>query len=466
MICAACTESIDGADTCPACGEAPLLEGRYRLEEVVGEGGMGRTYRAMRVADGSVVAVKELPIRQVEDVKAMELFEREASVLEQLDHPGIPDFYGHFSAGQGRNLAVYLVQEFIDGPTLAEVADRAALDEDDVLAMMAEVVEILEYLHGLAPPVIHRDVKPTNIMGRGEPGELVLIDFGSVRTVLDDQKEGGSTVAGTFGFMAPEQFMGRAQPSTDIYGLGATAVALLSDTHPRELLDHDRKLHWQSAVDIDPAFTALLDEMLRPEADERPADPSALVDRIDRIRRGEATAATPATTASGPLGPPPRELPENFWDRFGDEHRFHMQFGGIFGGLGLIVIVASIAGVAVGEVENIGQTVCGLSLPVLFTVIGGWIVGKGWRRRRAMERAYRHGSIAAGTITRTTEADYSQNDDHPVRIFYQFEVEDGVETGYVDSFEKTRDDVEVDAPVRVLYDPDEPSRNLGLVHDQ
>lgn len=191
MICAACHVEVEGRDSCPACGETPLLDDRYALREVVGSGGTGRTYRAERVDDGAVVAIKELPIGQVDTVKAMELFEREASVLEQLDHPGIPVYHEDFSAGEGHGAAAYLVQEFVDGETLAELLDRERWTEEDVVGMMAELLEIFEYLHDRDPPVVHRDVKPSNIMRRRETGELVVVDFGSVREAVDPSGEGG-----------------------------------------------------------------------------------------------------------------------------------------------------------------------------------------------------------------------------------------------------------------------------------
>jgi len=295
-------EDIASADVCPKCGGSTLLEDRYELLEVVGHGAMGTTYRATRLEDGQVVAIKELPVRQVDSLETMDLFSREAAVLRKLDHPGVPDYFEDFTAGQGRATALFLVQEFIDGLTLAEEWERSAEDEDDVLEVMADVLDILTYLHGRDPPVIHRDIKPKNVMRRVD-GRLVLIDFGSVRAVLEDPEEGGSTVAGTFGFMAPEQFMGTAVPATDVYGVGAMAVALLSGKDPREMLGPDQRLHWEQHVDVGRPFVDLLEEMLTFDFHERSGDAAALAARTRAIRRGDVVgeaAPAPAPRLSDP----------------------------------------------------------------------------------------------------------------------------------------------------------------------
>jgi DNA-directed RNA polymerase subunit RPC12/RpoP len=279
MICASCSQPIDATEgACPRCGGPVLLEGRYRLVEEVGHGAMGTTYRAERLGDGAIVAVKELPVRRVDAVKSMELFEREAAVLEQLDHPGVPSFVEHFVAGEGRARALFLVQEYIDGSTLDDRLDERRYDYREVARTADELCEILGYLHDRHPPVIHRDLKPPNIMCRADGG-VVLIDFGSVRDAIDSG--GGSTVAGTFGYMAPEQFKGIAVPATDVYGLGATMIAMLTRRDPGEMLDANNRLAWERHVDLPYGMVRLLQQLLYPDYRER-------TDDIDAIRRALA----------------------------------------------------------------------------------------------------------------------------------------------------------------------------------
>lgn len=296
LLCAACGEPTPAGLACAICGEPPLLAERYRLIEQVGQGATGTTFRG-RTPDGAEVAVKEMPLGRAG--VDLDRFEREARVLRELAHDRIPAYVDHFSVGVGKRRTLYLVQAFIAGPTLAEEAARRRYTEDDVLAILASICEVLGYLHALRPPVIHRDLKPGNLVRRGD-GALVLIDFGAVRDVLRDPALGGSTVAGTYGYMAPEQFQGDAEPATDLYALGVVAVALLSRRDPVDLMK-GHTLDWRPAVHASAETAALIERLLAPLAADRPASAAAVRAEILRLRQGptEGPAAAPAeaTTA-------------------------------------------------------------------------------------------------------------------------------------------------------------------------
>lgn len=268
MLCATCGEVVEDS-SCAACGSEPLLAGRYALLDIRGQGGLGVTYRARDTETEQIVAVKELPMRPQTPAKLMELFEREARVLRQLDHPSIPKYLAHFQEGHGKHRALYLVQQFVDGQDLHGSLEATRYSVRDVLKMMLEVLDPLMYLHALAPPVLHRDLKPRNLV-RAASGRLFVVDFGSVRDAMRDDDLGGSTVAGTFGFMAPEQFMGQATPATDLYGLGATAVALLTRKPLHTLLDHNRALDWTSHAHLSEPVSALLQSLLATDPAKRP----------------------------------------------------------------------------------------------------------------------------------------------------------------------------------------------------
>ncbi|MGK0359635.1 MAG: hypothetical protein ACI9U2_001941 [Bradymonadia bacterium] len=308
MICGYCSETIEGTpEACPACAETPLLDARYRLDSIVGRGAMGVTYRAERLADGHIVAIKELPFRRIDAVKTKAMFAREARVLEQLDHPGIPAYLDDFLGGVGKNLSLYLVQTFVEGQTLkAEMAARR-WREDEVLALIADVADILVYLHELSPPVIHRDIKPGNIMRQAD-GSLALIDFGAVRDALDDEHTGGSTVVGTYGFMAPEQFRGDASRASDLYALGATAVALLSRKTPDTMVNVAGHLDWAPHVDVHAQTRALLDDLLQIDPTRRSQKARTVAHRcraaITAIQAARAAKpATPSQRAPTPALP-------------------------------------------------------------------------------------------------------------------------------------------------------------------
>lgn len=266
MICAECHASIQDPETCPECGASPLLLGRFRLIEQVGAGSSGTTYRAERLEDGTRVAVKEMLMRRADSLKVLELFEREARILERLEHSGIPAYLEDFVHEAGRSTAFYLVQEFVEGKTLSERM-RHPNTTEDVLKICDEVLEILTYLHAFNPPIIHRDIKPENIIERPD-GRLALVDFGSVRAALDSAT-GGSTVAGTFGFMAPEQLLGRALPQSDVYAVGALAVALLTGKSPDTFTQNDRSIDL-TTVNLPAGLRHSLMILLQPSEQSRP----------------------------------------------------------------------------------------------------------------------------------------------------------------------------------------------------
>ncbi len=298
-LCPTCGSQGSG-ETCPECLGAMLLHGRYRLLRQVGRGATGTVFQA-RDADGATVAIKELPLLRAEGPKARELLVREARVLQTIDHPRVPRCHDHFIAGQGRGRAFYLVQDFIDGETLADELARGTLDEAQVLAVLAELLAILVDLHGREPPVLHRDIKPANVMRATGDGRLVLLDFGAVRDVLRDSKLGGSTVAGTFGYMAPEQFQGDARPATDLYGLGALAVNLLTGRDPAKLHGWDGRFRWESQAPMSPGLAALLRGLLEPDPSRRLGSAVQALERVRALQAGKTRLADRLGGRTAPL---------------------------------------------------------------------------------------------------------------------------------------------------------------------
>ncbi|MBK8013045.1 MAG: serine/threonine protein kinase [Deltaproteobacteria bacterium] len=263
---------------------------------------MGTTYAAIDVNTNQRVAIKELSYVRVADLKALELFHREAEVLKQLQHPAIPRYLDDFELESGKHPALYLVQEFIEGANLAAEMETHRYDEAEVHNILEELAGILDYLHGLRPPVIHRDIKPSNVIRRASNRALVLVDFGSVRDAFKDARQGGSTVSGTFGYMAPEQFRGDATPATDYYALGALALALLSRQEPSAFLGLAGQLEWASCVRLNAGTAELLQRLLA----HNPADRLSSADElraITRYLRGSSRAVEigvlkPRTSAS------------------------------------------------------------------------------------------------------------------------------------------------------------------------
>lgn len=307
MICSGCAGAVALVTSrCPDCGDDPLLAGRYGLVEVLGHG-VGTTYRARCVVSGRLVAVKELPLRPSDPPKHRELFLREAQVLRQLRHPSIPRWLDQFEAGRGKHRALYLVREFVEGRDLARELAEHRYTSGEVLEIVDELLGVLAYLHALSPPVIHRDLKPANVLRRAVDGRLVLVDFGAVRDAMQDADLGGSTITGTFGYMAPEQFRGDAVPATDLYGVGALAVCLLTRREPHTLLGPSGRLEWEPHTRVDPVLATLLHRLLEPDPRKRPADAVQVRRWIDSVRRAPPHLPLPPIPA--PPGPPVRRGP-------------------------------------------------------------------------------------------------------------------------------------------------------------
>jgi hypothetical protein len=202
----------------------------YRIKRLVGGGGMAWVYQVecLEDGDGSLWALKELR-PQTEDpdtqAHARVLFDQEAQILQGLDHPNLPQVIDFFEE-QGR---AYLVMEFIWGESLEKRLEqaRSPLMEREVLQWAVQICDVLDYLHCRRPPVIFRDLKPSNVMVNSA-GVVKLVDFGIARTYKEDKLQ--DTIAlGSENYAAPEQW-GQAQTDarSDIYGLGATMYHLLA----------------------------------------------------------------------------------------------------------------------------------------------------------------------------------------------------------------------------------------------
>ena len=210
------------------------LSGRYRILGKIGEGGFGVVYKARDTKrKRRLVAIKQIDLatlspRQI--IEATDSYNREVTILSQLQHRNLPRVYEHFTDPTHW----YLVMQYIEGETLEDYLKRAKggqLSMKEVCAIGVQLASMLAFLHSLKPPVIFRDVKPANIM-RTRFGRLYLIDFGIARRfTLDKTRDTGPL--GSPGYAAPEQY-GRAQSTeqTDIYGLGATLQTLLTGREP------------------------------------------------------------------------------------------------------------------------------------------------------------------------------------------------------------------------------------------
>lgn len=246
-----------------------IIRDKYRITGVLGKGGVAITYSAVNLETNSPVAIKVISLKQLNDWKQIELFQREAEVLKKLDRSAIPQYLDYFDRETETDKAFYLVQQLAPGKSLAQLVESGwRTSEREVKNIARQILAILTYLHSLDPSVIHRDIKPSNLI-RDNDGKIYLVDFGAVQNTYYNTLMQGSTVVGTYGYMAPEQFRGTALPATDLYSLGATLLYLLTHRSPAELPQDTLKLDFRNSVDISDSFADWLDKILEPDLEDR-----------------------------------------------------------------------------------------------------------------------------------------------------------------------------------------------------
>ncbi len=215
----------------------PLLGGRYRPTQVLSdEGGFGRTYLAKDVHKLNECCVVKQFAPKLQGTgpltKAVELFKQEASRLQELaEHPQIPTLLAYFE----QNSYLFLVQQFIDGQNLLkECETRGNYNEIEIRQLLLDLLPVLKFIHQRG--VIHRDIKPQNIIRRQSDGRLVLIDFGASKVLTATVQTKMGTVIGSHGYTALEQMQdGKAYPASDLFSLGATCFHLLTGVRPSQL---------------------------------------------------------------------------------------------------------------------------------------------------------------------------------------------------------------------------------------
>ena len=256
----------------PEYGKQELILPGYRFVKELGRGTQGKILLAERESDGLSVAIKQLNISSVKNWKSYELFHREADVLKSLNIDGVAKFYDAIERLDDIPPCSYIVQEYIPGKSLQSMIKAGhRLSVHRIYRIILQLLNILKSLQEHDPPVIHRDIKPSNILlvpQVGDEFKVYLIDFGAVAN--PQVQGGGSTVAGTYGFMPPEQMMGNPQPSSDIYALAAVAVNLITGISPADMPVKDFHLIFEPEVQNMPVqVVSTLRRMLEPSVDNR-----------------------------------------------------------------------------------------------------------------------------------------------------------------------------------------------------
>ncbi|QBD81357.1 tetratricopeptide repeat protein [Ktedonosporobacter rubrisoli] len=290
-----------------------LSAGRYQIDRLIAAGGMGAVYKAIDTRFKRPCAVKEMLDEfhnESERNQAVEWFSREATLLLDLNHPCIPRVRDFFME-EGRH---YLVMDFIEGRTLGDILEQDGkvagvngahgIEEARARSWAQQVCSVLGYLHRQNPPIIFRDLKPSNIMVTGRD-EIKLIDFGIARTF---QSQRQATIIMTIGYAPPEQLHGMPEPRSDLYALGATLHRLL--TH-HDAVNNKPSIFSFPPVrtlrpDISPAFEQVLMKALAPALEQR--WPNAMEMERALMNLPPISAVPPAMLPNLPGGAAPRPV--------------------------------------------------------------------------------------------------------------------------------------------------------------
>ncbi len=296
-----------GGDNENILPKGAVLQSRYEVVKVLGVGGMGAVYLAQDLRFSGVTrycALKEMvsttPDPQIRRL-AVQNFMREANLLVQLHHQGIPQIYDFFT----ESIRSYLVMEYVEGENLEEVLENTEgmLKEDVVLDWGIQVCDVLIYLHSQNPAIVFRDLKPSNIMLR-DPAQnkIALIDFGIAKAFEAGQK---GTMIGTEGYSPPEQYKGVVDPRGDVYALGATLHHLLTKRDPR--LEPPFTFHEEPPRLLNPSLSedtnVAVMKALEYEPDNRYASAQAFKDILSAALKKDGSALTGAVAPTQVLPP-------------------------------------------------------------------------------------------------------------------------------------------------------------------
>ncbi len=263
-----------GSLFCKHCGQPIVDEVRfihhYQVLRTLGQGGMGTTYLAWD-KEGSLVGrpqmlvLKEMNADMAQIDKARELFEREARILKDLHHTGIPRYYDFFV----ENGKKYLAMELIHGEDLEKrIYKQGPVVLPQAIDWMIQTCDILDYIHSRTPPLIHRDIKPANLMVRHLNNQVVVLDFGAVKEI--GTRPG--TRIGAEGYSAPEQDRGQPCTQSDLYSIGPTLIFLLTSSNPINFFrkrGSEYRFDVKSIPTITPQLALVIDKVTEPRPRDR-----------------------------------------------------------------------------------------------------------------------------------------------------------------------------------------------------
>jgi serine/threonine protein kinase len=316
--CPAPDKNSPTTDFCMSCGAKILLKDRYRALKLLGQGGFGKTFKAVDEDQPRkpLCVIKQFAFsnnhpetRQI----ALKLFYEEAQHLEALGkHEQIPELLAYFDV-EGQP---YLVQQFIDGQDLEqELATAGTFNQAKIRELLESLLPVLDFLHHQSPPVIHRDIKPANIIRRRSDGGLVLVDFGAAKQATQSMLAKTGTAIGSAEFAAPEQARRKPAFASDIYSLGVTCIYLLTQVSPFDLFDMNQDVWvWRDyLVDnpVDEKLGEVLDMMIANSLSQRYQSAAEVLAALcqQSIRINNPLSGNPISSIPQPVQPKPTAQP-------------------------------------------------------------------------------------------------------------------------------------------------------------
>jgi len=270
-----------------------IINQRYRLLSILGTGRCGKTYLAEDISspESSNCVIKEFEPEAKDTLslrKAKYLFAREVKILKILGRSDrIPNLLNYFR----QENKFYLVHEFVEGKDLAQELGEKPWTASDVLCLLREILEIVEVAH--REQVIHQDLKPSNIIRRTADGQLMLIDFGSIKKINNQMAnaEGNTCISvpiGTPGYRAPEQKSLKPRLASDIYSIGMICIYALTGIEPQNIAleRNTEKVQWQSLIQTDSKLTKVIDRMVSPNLNQRYASASEALVTVRKLKLG------------------------------------------------------------------------------------------------------------------------------------------------------------------------------------
>lgn len=301
----------------PELSAGTLIKNRYQIDQILGQGGFGRTYLALDIKNNHNCVLKEFAPSNTTPAalqKSRELFEREAKILSKLNHRQIPEFLEWFE-DTGR---LFIVQEFVNGQTYWNLLLQGQIfSEKEIIQWLRVLLDVLIYIHGKG--IIHRDISPDNIMLPNGKQKPLLIDFGVVKyaeTQLSTTANSNQYTHVGKGSYAPSEQLrgGECYPNSDLYALAVTAIVLLTGKAPNTLINYDGEWEWRSHANVTDKLAGILDRMLEKKPSDRYQSAREVLNALDnnsQIHKKTMMSSSKTEVSQG-SGLPPTELsPDN-----------------------------------------------------------------------------------------------------------------------------------------------------------